>query len=50
MEPGLPPVEGGAAFFPSAVFLNDPGLMMLMLTEAVQAAGVHHLPVAVDSA
>ena len=31
------------------MFLNDPGLMMLMLTEAVQAAGIHLLPVAVES-
>ncbi|MEY3306712.1 MAG: hypothetical protein RLZZ413_750 [Pseudomonadota bacterium] len=49
MEPMLPPLEGGAAFFPEAVFLNDPGMMMLMLTEAVQAAGVHHLPMAAES-
>ena len=49
MEPLLPPLEGGAAFFPEAVFLNDPGIMMLMLTEAVQAAGVHHLPMAAES-
>ena len=28
MEPGLPSVEGGAAFFPKAVFLNDPGAMV----------------------
>jgi D-amino-acid dehydrogenase len=47
MEPGLPPVEGGAAFFPKAVFLSDPGVMMLMLTEAVKAAGVQVLPLAV---
>jgi D-amino-acid dehydrogenase len=49
MEPMLPPLKGGAAFFPKAVFLNDPGMMMLMLTEAVQAAGVHHLPMAAES-
>jgi D-amino-acid dehydrogenase len=49
LEPMLPPLEGGAAFFPEAVFLNDPGMMMLMLTEAVQAAGVHHLPMAAES-
>ena len=28
MEPGLPLVEGGAAFFPKAVFLSDPGAMV----------------------
>jgi glycine/D-amino acid oxidase-like deaminating enzyme len=49
MEPMLPPLDGGAAFFPQAVFLNDPGMMMLMLTGAVQAAGVQHLPKAADS-
>jgi D-amino-acid dehydrogenase len=49
MEPMLPPLDGGAAFFPEAVFLNDPGMMMLMLTGAVQAAGVHHLPLAAES-
>jgi D-amino-acid dehydrogenase len=49
MEPMLPPLKGGAAFFPEAVFLNDPGMMMLMLTGAVQAAGVHHLPMAAES-
>ena len=32
LEPGLPPVEGGAAFFPGAVFLNDPGRMMGLLS------------------
>jgi glycine/D-amino acid oxidase-like deaminating enzyme len=31
MEPGLPAVEGGAAFFPKAVFLSDPGQMMQIL-------------------
>jgi len=49
MEPMLPPLKGGAAFFPKAVFLNDPGMMMLMLTGAVQAAGVEHLPMAAES-
>ncbi len=48
MEPGLPPVEGGAAYFPNAIFLSDPGRMMLTLTGAVQAAGVHVLPLAVE--
>ncbi|MDB5658996.1 MAG: FAD-dependent oxidoreductase [Cypionkella sp.] len=35
MEPGLPAVEGGAAFFPRAVFLSDPGLMMQTLAAHV---------------
>lgn len=37
MEPGLPAVEGGAAFFPKAVFLSDPGQMVAALAEAVFA-------------
>lgn len=40
MEPGLPTVEGGAAFFPKAVFLSDPGLMVQTLaTHVFQKAG-----------
>ncbi|WP_426033963.1 NAD(P)/FAD-dependent oxidoreductase [Cypionkella sp. TWP1-2-1b2] len=35
MEPGLPAVEGGAAFFPKAVFLSDPGLMVHTLAAHV---------------
>ncbi|MDZ4394573.1 FAD-binding oxidoreductase [Cypionkella sp.] len=35
MEPGLPVVEGGAAFFPKAVFLSDPGLMVQTLAAHV---------------
>lgn len=38
LEPGLPPVEGGAAFFPDAVFLTDPGAMM----EHLRAAAMRH--------
>jgi D-hydroxyproline dehydrogenase len=48
LEPGLPPLAGGAAFFPQAIFLNDPGRMMLHLTQAVEAAGVHHLALRVE--
>lgn len=40
MEPGLPAVDGGAAFFPKAVFLSDPGQMMALLAVAVRRAGV----------
>lgn len=36
MEPGLPEVEGGAAYFPNAVFLNDPGRMVGLLAERVR--------------
>ena len=43
LEPGLPPVEGGAAFFPGAVFLNDPGRMMGLL-----AKGIPHIRARVD--
>jgi D-amino-acid dehydrogenase len=40
MEPNLPRVEGGAAYFPKAVFLSDPGLMVAHLAETVfQHAG-----------
>ena len=42
MEPGLPAVAGGAAFFPKAVFLSDPGMMMGRLSASVLArAGFH---------
>jgi D-hydroxyproline dehydrogenase len=37
MEPGLPAVEGGAAFFPKAVFLSDPGQMVAALAATVFA-------------
>ncbi|MEY4872978.1 MAG: hypothetical protein RLZZ563_2308 [Pseudomonadota bacterium] len=36
MEPGLPEVEGGAAYFPKAVFLNDPGRMVGLLADRVR--------------
>ena len=37
MEPGLPEVEGGAAFFPEAIFLSDPGRMAGLLGAEVKA-------------
>ncbi len=37
LEPGLRAVEGGAAFFPGAVIITDPGLMMQHLAAAVGA-------------
>jgi D-amino-acid dehydrogenase len=40
MEPGLPAVEGGAAFFPKAVFMSDPGQMVRLLAlKVLQRAG-----------
>jgi D-amino-acid dehydrogenase len=40
IEPNLPPVEGGAAYFPNAAFLSDPGLMVEHLrSEAMEHAG-----------
>lgn len=42
MEPGLPAVEGGAAFFPKAVFLSDPGQMVgLLAAHVLQKANFH---------
>ncbi len=35
MEPGLPPVAGGAAFFPDATFLSDPGRMVGLIAACV---------------
>jgi D-hydroxyproline dehydrogenase len=41
MEPALPPVTGGAAFFPKATFLSDPGRMVgLMASLVTQNAGI----------
>jgi D-amino-acid dehydrogenase len=37
LEPGLPPGMGGAAFFPGATFLDDPGRMMRLIADAVLA-------------
>ena len=39
LEPGLPAVAGGGAFFPQAVHLADPGRMMGLLAAAALAAG-----------
>jgi D-amino-acid dehydrogenase len=40
MEPGLPDMAGGAAYFPKAVFFADPGEMVGRLAIAAKAAGV----------
>ncbi len=42
LEPGLPEVEGGAAFFPNAVFMSDPSAMVARLAAAVQAPVLPH--------
>lgn len=48
MEPALPPVEGGGAFFPGAIFLSDPGAMMGRMAAACTVAGVGHLRHRID--
>jgi D-hydroxyproline dehydrogenase len=48
LEPGLPPVEGGGAFFPHAVMLSDPGAMMARMAAALTTAGVEHLRHRID--
>lgn len=37
LEPGLPEMAGGAAFFPQAMFLSDPAVMMAHLAAHVMA-------------
>ncbi|MCY1127418.1 FAD-dependent oxidoreductase [Frigidibacter sp. RF13] len=39
LEPTLPVTEGGAAFFPNARFMTDPGQMVTRLARAAEAAG-----------
>lgn len=39
VEPGLPVAGGGAALFPGALFVTDPGVLMQRLSLAAQAAG-----------
>ncbi|MGP3723057.1 D-amino-acid dehydrogenase [[Luteovulum] sphaeroides subsp. megalophilum] len=39
MEPSLPPMAG-AAYFPKAIFLSDPGRMVALIAEAARKAGV----------
>jgi D-amino-acid dehydrogenase len=48
LEPGLPPMAGGAAFFPNARFLTDPGAVMARLAQAAQAAGVEIVQARID--
>lgn len=40
LEPGLPEVAGGAAFFPKAVFMADPGQMVSRLAESLTDAAI----------
>jgi D-hydroxyproline dehydrogenase len=48
LEPGLPPMPGGAAYFPGAVSLVDPGRMMAYLADACRAKGVEIIEARVD--
>lgn len=41
LEPSLPGVEGGAAYFPKAIFLSDPVQMVAKLAEAVFAKAAY---------
>jgi D-amino-acid dehydrogenase len=41
LEPGLPPGMGGAAFFPGATFLDDPGRMMGLIAGTVLQKARH---------
>ncbi len=42
LEPGLPEVEGGAAYFPNAVFMSDPGQMVARLAAALNVPVFSH--------
>ena len=42
LEPGLPEVEGGAAYFTNAVFMADPGQMVQRLAHAITAPILPH--------
>ncbi|WP_435257831.1 NAD(P)/FAD-dependent oxidoreductase [Thioclava sp. FR2] len=42
LEPGLPEVEGGAAFFPNAVFMSDPARMVKQLAAAIDVPVLPH--------
>lgn len=45
MEPGLPDISGGAAFFPKAVFLSDPGQMVgLLAAHVLEKANFRQAP------
>ncbi len=42
LEPNLADIENGAAYFPDAIFMTDPGLMVGMLAAAVSAPILPH--------
>lgn len=42
LEPGLPEVGGGAAFFPNAVFMSDPGQMVSRLAASLTLPVLPH--------
>jgi D-hydroxyproline dehydrogenase len=42
LEPGLPPLAGGAVWFRQAQFLSDPGMMVGLLAKAAWAAGAQY--------
>lgn len=46
LEPKLPPIEGGAHYFPDAVNIDDPGAVMAKLAAALQSPGVRVLEAA----
>jgi len=48
LEPGLPPLGGGGAFFPDASFMVDPGAMVQRLATAALAEGAGLLRGAVN--
>lgn len=48
LDPALPGVAGGGAFFPKALFLTDPGRMVGLLAAAAQAAGAEVIAAQVD--
>jgi D-amino-acid dehydrogenase len=43
LEPNLSRFEGGGVFFPNAVNITDPGVMMKRLTETAKAGGVEFI-------
>ncbi|AMY67834.1 NAD(P)/FAD-dependent oxidoreductase [Frigidibacter mobilis] len=48
LEPALPPAEGGAAFFPQAIFMTDPGQMVALLAKAATDAGATQMMARAD--
>ncbi|MGB3179062.1 MAG: FAD-dependent oxidoreductase [Albidovulum sp.] len=48
LEPDLPLMDGGGAYFPQALFMTDPGRMVAALATAARAAGVQFRKARVD--